>query len=181
MTDSLYAQILDGLSGYPLGPQPGNLAPGTVEHLLDAVERHATAEQDALAQYEYLQSASGDPVVALAMGIILEDEERHHGLLKRIEATLRDALDWTHSPEALPAPTAPAQRVTKTMVDTAGALIKEEHNGARALRDLAHREKDVGYSLQGVLIEMMALDSEKHARLLEFVHDRLERRARSQP
>ena len=57
---------------------------------------------DALAQYEYLRTASGDSVIALVMQLILDDEERHHGLLKRIEASLRDAIEWTHSPAALP-------------------------------------------------------------------------------
>ena len=93
--------------------------PGTVEWLLDAVERHAIAEQDALAQYEYLRTASGDPVIALVMQLILDDEERHHGLLKRIEATLRDAVEWTHSPTALPASVPPQQPVPAELVETA--------------------------------------------------------------
>jgi hypothetical protein len=150
-----------------------------VEWLLDAVERHASAEQDALAQYEYLRTASGDPVVALVMQLILEDEQRHHTLLKRIEASLRDAVDWTHSPDALPVPTTPREPVNKSLVDTAKALIKEEHTGARYLRDLAEREKDVGSGVQSLLIDMMAMDSDKHARLLQFVHDRLALRPRS--
>jgi hypothetical protein len=36
-----------------------------------------------------------DPVIALVMRLILEDEERHHGLLKRIfiDAARRSELD----------------------------------------------------------------------------------------
>jgi hypothetical protein len=59
-------------------------------------------------------------------------------------------------------------------------LIKEEHTGARFLRELAHREKDVSWGLPSLLIEMMAMDSEKHAHLLEFVHDRLAKRPHSE-
>jgi rubrerythrin len=174
----MYTPVIAGYSGFPIETQPHSARQGSVEWLLDAVERHAIAEQDALAQYEYLRTASEDPVIALVMQLILEDEERHHGLLKRIETTLRDAVDWTHSPDALPEPTPPQQPVTKSLVDTANALIKEEHTGAHYLRDLAHRNKDVSSGLQSLLIEMMAMDSDKHARLLQFVHDRLARRPR---
>ena len=67
----------------------------------------------------------------------------------------------------------PQQPVTAELVETAIALIKEERTGAHHLRELAHQDKDASAGLQSVLIEMMAMDSEKHARLLQFVHDRL--------
>src|ERR1700694_4382857 len=91
--------LVEGFFGLPLqAREPHGPRPGTVEWLLSAVEHHASAEADALVQYEQLAESSGDPVIALVMHLILEDEERHHGLLKRIEASLRDALYWTHSP-----------------------------------------------------------------------------------
>jgi rubrerythrin len=176
MTDPMYMPVIEGYSGFPIEAHEHHATPGSVEWLLDAVERHAIAEQESLAQYESLRTASGDPVISLVMQLILDDEVRHHGLLKRIEASLRDALDWTHSPAALPAPVSPQQPVASELVESANALIKEERTGARYLRDLAHRQKDVNSGLQSVLIEMMAMDSEKHARLLQFVHDRLARR-----
>ena len=95
--------LMDGLYGLPVETEATyGPAHDSVEWLLEAVERHARAEQDALAEYAFVAEASADPVVALVMRLILEDEERHHGLLRRIEATLRDALNWTHSPSALP-------------------------------------------------------------------------------
>jgi hypothetical protein len=178
MTDPLYPPPIDSNAGFPVEWSRHRSQPGSVEWLLDAVERHAIAEQDALAQYEYLRTASGDPVVALVMDLILDDEQRHHGLLKRIEATLRDALDWTHSPAALPLSVPPRLPVPLDLVKTASALIKEERTGAHHLHELAHRDKGAGPGLQSLLIEMMALDSDKHARLLQFVHDRLASRAR---
>jgi rubrerythrin len=176
MTDPIYTPVIDGYSGFPLESQSARPNTGSVEWLLDAVDRHANAEREALEQYEYLRTASGDPVVALVMQLILEDEERHHGLLKRIEASLRDALEWTQTPSALPMPAPPQEPVTTDLVETAHALIQEERTGARYLRDLAHREKDVSWGLPSLLMEMMAMDSEKHARLLQFVDERLARR-----
>lgn len=150
----------------------------SIERLLQSVERHVELEAGALGQYDYLATASGDPVVTLVMRLILEDEERHHGLLKRIAATLRDALEWTHSPEALPKsaeqPAAPPADLAKI----ARELIDEEKTGARALRNLAQRERGVDGGLDSLLLEMMAIDSDKHARMLQFVQQRLESRPR---
>ena len=175
-TDPVF--IAEGYSGLPLETKPlfGH-RPGTVEWLLDAVERHATAERDALEQYEHIGTASGDPVVALIMQLILEDEERHHGLLKRMQASLGDALNWTHSHSALPETAIPQRAVTTELASTTRALIEEEHTGARYLRKLADEEKGIDGGLHSLLLEMMAMDSEKHARLLKFVHDRLAKRA----
>ena len=149
-----------------------------LEHLLRAVDTHASAEADALGQYEYLAEASGDPVIALVMRLILDDEVRHHGLLHRMATTLRDALEWTSSPAALPKG-APEARVPITFVNLANSLIEEERTGARALRRLAEQEKDINGGLDSLLLEMMAMDSDKHARLLQFVHRRLDGRTRS--
>jgi len=146
-----------------------------LEHLLRAVDTHAAAEADALGQYEYLAEASGDPVIALVMHLILDDEVRHHGLLHRMATTLRDALDWTSSPAALPKAT-PQARVPITFVKLASSLIEEERTGARALRRLAQQETDINGGLDSLLLEMMAMDSDKHARLLQFVQRRLEGR-----
>src|ERR1051326_1667367 len=87
--------MAEGYAGFPVQTEPSR-GPnsGSVEWLLDAVERHANAELESLDQYRYIAETSGDPVIALVMRLILDDEQRHHGLLKRIEASLRDALDW---------------------------------------------------------------------------------------
>ena len=172
--------LIDGYSGLPQQIEPDrNPKRGTIESLRDALEQHARGELDALGHYERLRTATGDPVIALVMRLILEDEERHHGLLRRIEASLRDALDWTRSPNALPETDIPQPPIAGDLVELAHALIVEERSGARDLRDLARSEQRLGSELQAVLLELMALDSDKHGRLLEFVHHRLVARARA--
>ncbi|GAC1315419.1 MAG: hypothetical protein NVSMB2_06950 [Chloroflexota bacterium] len=149
--------------------------------LLDAVERHATAEAESLGHYRYLADQSEDPVVALIMRLILDDEDRHHSLLKRIATTLRDALNWTYSADALPdggaAHTTDGSR-QRELVALCRLLIEEERTGAQALRRLADHGHGLGGGLDELLLDMMAMDSEKHARLLHFVQKRLEARER---
>jgi rubrerythrin len=173
--------IIDGYSGLPVDARDNDERPvGTVEWLLDAVERHAASEKDALDQYEDIATASGDPVIALVMRLILEDEERHHGLLRRIEASLSDALNWTHSPNALPSSANPQAPIASELAEATKALIEEERTGAHYLRGLAHVEKGIDEGLHSLLLEMMAMDSDKHARLLQFVQHRLAARARAE-
>ena len=147
-----------------------------IERLVRAIDTHAAAEADALSQYEYLADACGDTVIALVMRLILDDEVRHHGLLHRMATTLRDALEWTMSPEALPKG-APHARHPGPVVALAHSLIEEERTGARALRQLAAQEQDINGGLDSLLLEMMAMDSDKHAHLLQFVQHRLEKTA----
>lgn len=155
--------------------------PGTTtSHLLQAIHRHIANEEDALGRYEHLVRQSADPVVALVMRIVLDDETRHHQLLERIEATLCDALNWTNSQKALPhSAHTHAGAFAWDLASVAHALMDEEKTGARELRSLAHREKALDADLEAVLLEMMAIDSDKHARLLDFVRCRLEARARA--
>jgi rubrerythrin len=171
--------LIDGYTGVPVEVEPDR-GPrvGTVEWLLDAVERHAAGEQDALGLYAEIGRVSDDPAISLVMGLILDDEERHHGLLRRIESSLRDALYWTHSPNSLPDATTPQHPITTDLAEIVRALISEERSGARQMRELARSEKGIGSGLHTVLLEMMAMDSDKHARLLQFVHERLLARAR---
>ena len=80
-------------------------------------------------------------------------------------------------------------RLAQASQDPAGGLVMrlilddEERHAlldriAASLRDLAVRERGIDGGLDSVLLEMMALDSEKHARLLQFVERRLARAAR---
>jgi rubrerythrin len=151
----------------------------TIERLLHAVDVHAAAEAGALGQYEYLAEASGDAVIALVMRLILDDEVRHHGLLRRMATTLRDGLEWTRSGAALPKAGPSQEPVPGSFVTLARALVEEERTGARALRRLAEQEKDINGGLDSLLLNMMAMDSDKHARLLQFVQRRLEARAQN--
>jgi hypothetical protein len=166
--------LVEGFYGMPPTLEPGHGPDrGSVEWLLNAVQRHSAAEAAALAQYELIATDSGDPVVALVMRLILDDEQRHHGLLQRIEASLRDALNWSHSASALPSTPAANDAGGGSLATLAHELIDEEHTGARKMRELAQSEKNVGGGLHSLLLEMMAMDSDKHARLLRFVEERL--------
>jgi hypothetical protein len=183
MTDSIGRKIrLENWQGGISADLFGNCGPKrqTFFLLLDAVERHTSLEIEVLGLCEHLAQARGDPVTAMLMRLMLADEERYQGLLRRIASRLRAALNWTRSPDALPRATGPdpATAPAAYLTSLASALVDEEKLAAKALRHLAQNEKGFISGSDSVLLEMVAMDSEKHARLLQFVQRRLAARAR---
>lgn len=143
-----------------------------VERVLQALADHEAGEEDAIATYQRM-AADDDPAIAVLMRLVLEDEERHHQLIDRIATSLRDNLNWTHSPNALPA-VAPLPGLPPSIsATTARSLADDERRGARQLRSLARELAQSYDGLLSLLLEMMALDSEKHERVLRYVERRL--------
>jgi hypothetical protein len=89
-------------------------------------------------------------------------------------ATLQDGLNWGHSTQSLPASSVPAHSTSEEMLMTTRALARREHDDARYLRQLASRERHLNDGLFSLLLEAMALDKEKHERILRFVLARME-------
>ncbi len=141
--------------------------------LLAAVRGHIRDETPSVLAYARLGRETSDPIVAVVMELLVEEEERHHTLLERIASSLQDRLDWAMASSALPLGAEPASRTEHETAQTVRALEDEERRGAQALRDLAHREVTEETGLACLLLETMAMDSDKHAHLLAFVAERL--------
>ncbi len=148
-----------------------------VERVLEAFERHAASEEDSVGLYAEIADTSPDPVIALLMSLVHEDELRHHGLLERMAARLRDDLRWTHSPDALPSGALVRAAGPNETPEVLNRLAKEEREGVDHLRRLAHEVSNLHSGLLALLLEMMALDSEKHEKVMRYIARRLEVRA----
>ncbi len=159
-------------SEWPLSRSP-------IEQLLDAFEMHVASEAESVEEYRRLAENSSDQTVALLMGVVLEDEKRHHKLLERMAASIRNSLRWSSRDEALlSGPVHDAAPVEETVAAMRG-FIREEHDGARRMRELARMGKNIGDGLFTLLLETIAIDSEKHERILRFVLKRLMSRGAS--
>lgn len=162
------AAVIAGEGG--LVPQSADeLSP--YEYLLRALESHIAAERESLGHYRQLAESTKDPVVELVMGIILEDEERHHGLMRRLAARLQDDLNWSHTPEALPVPAAAAAAAETH--ELLRRFVLSEEAGIRELQSFAKQAEGLYGGLPSELLAMMALDSQKHEHLLRFLYRRL--------
>jgi nucleotide-binding universal stress UspA family protein len=145
--------------------------------LLEAVKRHASEEARSVAAYGRLAQQTQDFVVATLMRLLAEDEERHHRLFDQIGTRLYNQLNWV-----TPATNASGARWSHPgWLALVRGFEQDEQRGSGALRDLARRAQQQGDPLTGVLLDSMAMDSERHAHLLRFVGQRLNTRAVGRP
>ena len=160
--------LLPAAAGAPAEPP--------LDRLLDTFERHIASETDTVAAYRALAEATADPVTALLLRQVVDDEERHHGLLRSMAARLRDTLAWTHSPEALPTRGQPSAAEAAALLDALRAYARQEHDGAHQARELAKQQEGLYDGMFALLLETMAADSDKHERILSFVARRMQER-----
>ena len=114
----------------------------TDERLLALVEMHIQAEAADLEGYRELAS-SPDPVVRELMGVLVEDEERHHALLKRLAIRLSDDLNCERSPDALPPERSPLDADGRRALAKVREFVRHEHTGAQRLHALAAEARDL--------------------------------------
>ena len=143
-----------------------------VERLQLVIETHAAGEEDHIAGYRRLGTLSGDLVTGMLVDLVLEDEERHHGLLRRMAARLRDDIEMTRSTASLPA-SAPPENTSATLLALTREYAEDERKGARVLRGLAKQASGLYGGVFSLLLETMARDSEKHERVMRFILRRL--------
>jgi len=143
-----------------------------VERLQAVIESHATGEEEHIAGYRRLGPLSGDLVTAMLVDLVVEDEERHHGLLRGMAARLRDDIEMTRSKTSLPAG-APPDDTSATLLALTRAYAEDEHKGANMLRSLATQASGLYGGVFSLLLETMARDSEKHERVMRFIVQRL--------
>ncbi len=146
---------------------------GAIERLMQAIEHRILRRADALERYSQIGSESGDPVIALVIGVIQEHEQRERDLLDRIAITLRDSLNWTSSPGAFPSPNLPEGGLSEQLIATTRNALNEERVDARAACKLAERFSVINGGLDSLLLESAALQGEIHVQLLRFVLQRL--------
>jgi hypothetical protein len=152
--------------------------PSVSERVIRALEAHASAEAHDLATCEHLARQSSDPVLKLLVGMILEDEQRHHGLLRSMVRRLRAEVEFVDSPTALPVPDSSLSSADADTAVTLRNLIRDEHESAHHLRHMAHQDPQLYAGLYPLLLETMARDSEKHAAILRYLLLRIENEGR---
>ena len=140
---------------------------GGLIRLIHAIETHASEEERAIQDYAPLAEGSPDPSIKVVMRMLLEEEQRHHRQFLTIANSLRERLNW------IPSPSWSTDNAGEGWAPRVRAFEVEERRGAEELRELAHSARREGDGLGALLLEAMALDSEKHARLLLFVAHRL--------
>ncbi len=138
-----------------------------MRELVELIVQHGTEEGELLATYESLAADSPDAGVRYLVNLILEDEHRHHRLL----AELGCALAWgmREQPPVDVVPRLPGA-VSGLLLEQTKRLRKAEEEDFRALNRIKRRLRPFAdTTLWSLVIDLMLLDTKKHATILRFL------------
>jgi hypothetical protein len=136
--------------------------------LVDLIVRHGAEEGELLRTYEILASEASDEGVRYLIALILEDERRHHRLL----AELSNAIAWGSSGKPQQRSAVPRLRgeIGGELLKQTKLLRKSEQSDYRALRRIRRRLRPFSdTTLWALVIDLMLLDTKKHATILRFL------------
>jgi rubrerythrin len=138
--------------------------------MVELLERHGAEEGELLAVYEDLASNASDEGARYLISLILDDERRHHRLL----VEMANAMAWgnpSRSPER--ATPALSTRVDGELLEMTRRLRRAEEADYRKLRRLRRRMHPFRETtLWDLLVQLMMLDTKKHAAMLRFLERR---------
>ena len=144
------------------------------DRLLAHIDEHLVMETNVSAEYESY-AEMGDAQIRYLAGLIAAAEHRHHSTLSGIAASVRataggegEAPEWGQS-----GPLAADQR--ETVLKETKRLLQIEQDDAEKLKQI---REDLRSAPRGamwpVLVEIMAIDTEKHVKVLQAIEQRLE-------
>ena len=141
-------------------------ASATIRTLVELLAKHGAEEGRILSEYEHASESVTDPAARYLIDLILEDERRHH----RVLVELATAMAWgTFDKTASPVPPL-GWHLAEELSSAIGRLRKYEEEDRRELEALRKRLRPFeDTTLWSLMVQMMILDTEKHAKILEFL------------
>jgi rubrerythrin len=135
--------------------------------LVELIVRHGEEEGALLSTYEQLAASSDNETAAYVIGLILEDERHHHRLL----AEVANAAAWARSSGAPDTSTPPLSAgIDGELLAQTKRLLAAEQADYRELRRIRRKlHPFADTTLWGLIIDMMLLDTKKHATMLRFL------------
>jgi rubrerythrin len=145
------------------------------QSLYDHLAGHADAERAALEAYVETAESVPSESFRYLVDLILDDERRHHALLKAMAETLRTSGASSGRPTPIP----PMETLGASRDAVLGAterLLDIEYDDRRDLDALARRLRPMaGTTMWELVVELLQRDNDKHIRILEFVRDHARR------
>ncbi len=139
-------------------------SPLTNDSLLRMIESHIEAEIQSIETYESTLKDCSNPQVRFLLKLVVEDEHRHHELFRHLAGMIKGA-SFSDQAEAW----RPQSRASDQDIASRLALAAvEERVSAQQLTNLASKGVDLDDGLFGILLELMAMDSQKHALVLSY-------------
>ena len=166
--------MLDEYSLHEASPRPPRREPQRdfERTALAMFEEHGRSEGALLESYRQIAERSAvDPAVRYLVGLILEDEKRHHAVFEQMANEIRSFCWEVPVEPSLPMMSAKAD---PGLLAATKRLLAFEKQDAKELRRLRkHLRDSPASSLDPLMVEMMLLDTAKHIAILEHITSRL--------
>lgn len=137
-----------------------------IRELVSRLAEHGSEEGKLLSEYESLTEATQDRAARYLVSLVMEDERRHHRLLVEMATAMAwgtldpadvgtPALGWVLDPE---------------LVEATRRLREYEERDRKELERLHKQLKPFEETtLWGLIVELLLLDTQKHATILRFI------------
>lgn len=145
-------------------------ASATDRDLVAVLQQHGADEGEILAEYQQFASTAESPMARYLVGLIIEDERRHHRVLEE----MANSIAWGGFEPQTSLAKLPDLDLSATaeLRSQTRRLLEFERQDARALKALRKALKDYAdTTVWRLLIDTLILDTEKHQLLLEFILD----------
>ena len=128
---------------------------------------HVAKESQVVDEYDELYEGSTGHVRFL-LGQIVEDELRHHAIYEEWAETFRSFSTFVEPADGVPNLVQEAE--PERLIAAVEKLLAIEKDDAKQLKELEKRFKDFRQTtIWPLLTELMAFDTQKHIRILEFL------------
>ena len=137
---------------------------------------HIATERGLLEEYSEIADRTESRAFRYLVNLLIEDEIRHHTIFSEIAESVETiALMKAREPAV---PLIDFVRTDRDAVlDATERLLEHEREDARELKRLQRELRDTkDDSLNGLLVELMQRDTQKHIAILRFVRKRTRRR-----
>ena len=158
---------------------PGRTFDDAHAELVDMLRSHGQREGGALASYQRLAEQSDDEGLRYLVGLIMDDETRHH---HQIDDMLNDELHpfrwYEDTQQTVPTIKVRDDPALRAETDRLLAFEKEDMKELRRLRKelrWSHGNPH-GDPLLPLLVDLMLRDTAKHIDILQFIRARTRRR-----
>lgn len=171
MTESFYPiAAAHGLVGDV--PKESDVSP--VEALLNQFEAHEREERTFIEGYRSIVDGHPNPLIKFLLGLIIADEEKHHGVVHAMASSLRSDLNWSDSATTLHNLGEISADEKQELLRLTGEFIAAEKQGIKETKALAKSSKGYYQGSFALLLRTIIHDSEKHLMILEFIEKTLD-------
>ena len=157
----------DAMRGVPESPEFSS-----VQRLMNEFQSHAKHEEQWLTSYQAIGKAASDPLIRFLFGLIVDDEQRHHELTRRMITKLKDELAWTRA-EGLAPRVYEIGKKRQQLHSAVARFLDTEREAIKEYERLKKESQGLYRDVFALLYTTMIHDSHKHIGVLEFLRLKL--------